>query len=220
MRVFTLREAARTIGVSPGRLYRAIGAGRLRVDAGGGPGKNTLISEDALHAFAASEGLSLSDAGAIRERAERSGRSEHAERSIDMPQELETLAGQYLARIMDRQSNYFDLFLKEELSHLVERVVERVVDQVTERLTERFSVSPTIHHERLERPERAERSRPSIAAPKDAVLKRLRDMQAEGLSLQKIADRLNADGVPTLSGKGRWQKGTIGNLLAERNEIP
>jgi len=43
-------------------------------------------------------------------------------------------------------------------------------------------------------------------------------MQAEGLSLQKIADRLNADGVPTLSGKGRWQKGTIGNLLAEGHE--
>jgi len=51
-----------------------------------------------------------------------------------------------------------------------------------------------------------------------AVLKRLRAMQAEGLSLQKIADRLNADGVPTLSGKGRWQKGTIGNLLAEGHE--
>jgi hypothetical protein len=25
----------------------------------------------------------------------------------------------------------------------------------------------------------------------------------------------NAEGVPTLSGKGRWQKGTIGNLLAQ-----
>jgi hypothetical protein len=35
------------------------------------------------------------------------------------------------------------------------------------------------------------------------------------LSLQHIADRLNADGVPTLSGKGKWQKGTIGNLLVQ-----
>jgi hypothetical protein len=26
---------------------------------------------------------------------------------------------------------------------------------------------------------------------------------------------LNAEGVPTLSGKGRWQKGTIGDLLAQ-----
>jgi hypothetical protein len=40
-------------------------------------------------------------------------------------------------------------------------------------------------------------------------------MQGEGLSLQKIADRLNTEGVPTLSGKGRWQKDTISNLLAQ-----
>jgi hypothetical protein len=46
------------------------------------------------------------------------------------------------------------------------------------------------------------------------VVQRIRELKAEGFSLQHIADRLNADGVPTLSGKGRWQKGTIGNLLA------
>jgi hypothetical protein len=50
---------------------------------------------------------------------------------------------------------------------------------------------------------------------KAALLDRLRAMQAEGLTLQKMADRLNHEGVPTLSGKGRWQKGTIGNLLAQ-----
>jgi hypothetical protein len=53
---------------------------------------------------------------------------------------------------------------------------------------------------------------------KAAVLTRLRAMQAEGLSLQAIANRLNNEGVPTLSGKGRWQKGTIGNLLAQAGE--
>jgi hypothetical protein len=45
-------------------------------------------------------------------------------------------------------------------------------------------------------------------------------MQAEGLSLQAIANHLNSEGVPTLSGKGRWQKGTIGNLLARGHETP
>jgi hypothetical protein len=54
---------------------------------------------------------------------------------------------------------------------------------------------------------------------KAAVLKQLRAMQAEGLSLQAIANRLNYEGVPTLSGKGRWQKGTISNLLVQGNEI-
>jgi hypothetical protein len=57
-----------------------------------------------------------------------------------------------------------------------------------------------------------------MSEPKAAVLQRLQALQAEGLSLQKIADRLNHEGVPTLSGKGRWQKGTIGNLLAQGNE--
>jgi Recombinase len=40
-------------------------------------------------------------------------------------------------------------------------------------------------------------------------------MKAQGLSLQAMATRLNAEGIPTLSGKGTWKKGTIGNLLAE-----
>jgi Recombinase len=57
-----------------------------------------------------------------------------------------------------------------------------------------------------------------ISGDKRSIVQRLRDLQAQGLSLQKIADRLNSDGVPTLSGKGRWQKGTIGNLLAQGEE--
>jgi Recombinase len=53
---------------------------------------------------------------------------------------------------------------------------------------------------------------------KAEVLKRMQAMKAAGLSLQAIADRLTAEGVPTLSGKGRWQKGTIGNLLAQAED--
>ena len=57
-----------------------------------------------------------------------------------------------------------------------------------------------------------------MSGDKLSIVKMLRAMQAEGLSLQAIANRLNSDGVPTLSGKGRWQKGTIGNLLAQGEE--
>jgi hypothetical protein len=119
---------------------------------------------------------------------------------------------------MARQSDYFEAFLRDELDHMVNRVVERVVEQMVERLTERF--------ERAERPERSRpvaslppSSPPARQDPKAALLSRLRTMQAEGLSLQKIADRFNHEGVPTLSGRGTWQKGTIGNLLAQGNEI-
>jgi hypothetical protein len=36
-----------------------------------------------------------------------------------------------------------------------------------------------------------------------------------GMTLQAIATQLNAEGVPTISGRGTWQVGTIGNLLAK-----
>jgi hypothetical protein len=41
---------------------------------------------------------------------------------------------------------------------------------------------------------------------------------AEGLFPHAIANRLNAEGVPTISGKGQWQKGAIGNLLAQKED--
>jgi excisionase family DNA binding protein len=52
------------------------------------------------------------------------------------------------------------------------------------------------------------------------ILARIQTLKAQGLPLGAIAQQLDRDGVPTLSGKGRWQKGTIGNLLAEAKEAP
>ena len=144
-----LRAASRLISVSPGRRYRAIANGRLTAASGGGPGKPTLISVEALQTFCRSEGLLVPDAAEMIERSERLERAERSERSRPVA-----------------------------------------------------SLPP---------------SSPLPAGPKSkaALLQRLQALQAEGLSLQKIADRLNTEGVPTLSGKGRWQKGTIGNLLKE-----
>jgi hypothetical protein len=63
---------------------------------------------------------------------------------------------------------------------------------------------------------------PMTAEPYDerkaALLARLRAMQAEGLSYQKIANQLNAEGEPTLTHKGRWQAGTVGKMLAQTEE--
>jgi hypothetical protein len=69
----------------------------------------------------------------------------------------------------------------------------------------------------------AQRSSPHPVAPssssptKDELLTRLRTLREAGFSLQQIATLLNAEGVPTLSGKGQWQKGTIRNLLAHQS---
>jgi len=55
---------------------------------------------------------------------------------------------------------------------------------------------------------------------KAALVARLRALKAQGLSLQAIANQLNLEQVPTLSGTGHWQKGTVGNLLAEAAPVP
>jgi hypothetical protein len=55
---------------------------------------------------------------------------------------------------------------------------------------------------------------------KDALMARLQQMRASGLSLQQIADQLNAEGLPTLSSKGRWQKGTVAKLLTKHQTQP
>ena len=208
--VLKLRQAARLIGVSPGRLYRAIATGRLTAAPGGGPGKPTLVSFDALHTFCQSEGLRVPEEGHDIER------STCAERSMSPADEalvqhaLEVMAGRYVAQVIERQREYFETFLKDELSHLVNRVLERVVDQVMARLSERLEHSP-----RIERSEHSSRSTPAIRDPKVALLHRLREMRAAGMSLQAMADRLNAEGLPTSSGHWHWQKGTIGKLLAQ-----
>jgi hypothetical protein len=48
---------------------------------------------------------------------------------------------------------------------------------------------------------------------KAALVTRLQQMRASGLSLSQIAGQLQAEGLPTLSGKGQWQKGTVDKLL-------
>jgi transcriptional regulator with XRE-family HTH domain len=56
---------------------------------------------------------------------------------------------------------------------------------------------------------------PSYQERRAAMLAQLQQMKAAGLTLSAMANRLNNDGVPTLSGRGRWTTGAIYNLLKE-----
>jgi hypothetical protein len=114
---------------------------------------------------------------------------------VDATERLERSQPPALAEMMGRLEQMFAGF--ERLERLVEQVLERLPIQPHE---------PPKHSPRI------------ITDHKAALLQRLRGMQAEGLSLQAIANRLNNEGVPTLSGKGRWQKGTVGNLLTQAKE--
>src|SRR5262245_38606825 len=46
---------------------------------------------------------------------------------------------------------------------------------------------------------------PTPQQRKAALVDRLKQMKAEGLTLPAIAAQLNAEGVPTISGRGKWQ---------------
>jgi len=54
---------------------------------------------------------------------------------------------------------------------------------------------------------------PTPATDKAAIVAMLQAMRDEGLSLREMAEQLQAENIPTLSGKGRWQKGTVDKLL-------
>ncbi len=53
---------------------------------------------------------------------------------------------------------------------------------------------------------------------KQQVLARIQALQKEGLSYQAITDRLIAENIPTLSGRGTWSKATVYNLLKKHTE--
>lgn len=54
---------------------------------------------------------------------------------------------------------------------------------------------------------------------KAALVARLHQMRASGLSLSQIAGQLQAEGLPTFSGKGQWQKGTVDKLLRKQASV-
>jgi hypothetical protein len=78
-----LRQAAWLIGVSLGKLYRAIADGRLTAALGGGPGKPTLVSIEAVRTFCRSEGLRVPDEAEVMERSGRSERSRGAQQDVE-----------------------------------------------------------------------------------------------------------------------------------------
>jgi hypothetical protein len=65
----------------------------------------------------------------------------------------------------------------------------------------------------VEVPGQTDSSAPRPAPDKAAIVARLQAMKAQGMSLQAMASQLTAAGIPTLSGKGSWRKGTVGKLL-------
>jgi hypothetical protein len=77
--------------------------------------------------------------------------------------------------------------------------------------------------ERAERepdPGRARRGRPGLAAHEPELRERIVAMRERGMSLQTIADALNAEGVPTVRGGARWRPSSVQSALGYRRPRP
>ena len=61
-------------------------------------------------------------------------------------------------------------------------------------------------------------ARSTVKADKAAVKARIHQLQDQGLSYAKIAAQLQAEGVPTLSGRGGWQPGMVRKCLGATEE--
>ena len=54
---------------------------------------------------------------------------------------------------------------------------------------------------------------PKVKADKATVVPWIRQLREAGLDSVQIAEQFQAEGVPTLSGRGEWQAGTVRKLL-------
>ena len=65
-------------------------------------------------------------------------------------------------------------------------------------------------------PKKRPRGRPGLAAGAPHVAERIAELRERGLSLQAIADALNADGVPTPRGGAQWRPSSVQSALGYR----
>jgi len=53
-----------------------------------------------------------------------------------------------------------------------------------------------------------------VASPAEQVaLDRIRELNASGASVRQICETLDAEGIPTKSGRGTWQPAVVGRIL-------
>ena len=69
-------------------------------------------------------------------------------------------------------------------------------------------------------PKKRPRGRPGMAAAAPHVAERIAELRERGLSLQAIADALNAERVPTPRGGARWRPSSVQSALGYRRPRP
>jgi hypothetical protein len=249
MQTFNLTQAAKLTKSSRGRLYRAIEDGRLVCAKGGGPGKETRVTLDALRAagFRVPEAIDLKSLNQSQEGLDRTSPETSQSASPEMAQAIDLLVDRLSERLAEHLK-YFAEWVEHSMEHSNERLMERIEERLVERLMERLASAqpkdPIL--ERLtgrlgidipveEDPEhgpplrdiptkaqfrrQVKAEQAQVRAEHDQrklkLVERIQQWHREGLSDGQIAERLNAEGEPTLKPGGRWYRGTIWNLRDE-----
>jgi hypothetical protein len=65
----------------------------------------------------------------------------------------------------------------------------------------------------LKRAEGVKLGRPRSAAVTASTVKRIRRQRSSGWTFQRIADKLNADGIPTARGGSEWRPSSVQAIL-------
>jgi hypothetical protein len=93
--------------------------------------------------------------------------------------------------------------LEEQIAKLIETNSQTTRDQSSE--------------ERPKRERHTEREKRTVdekgGAQREEIVQLIQSLHNEGLSFRKIAEKLNEQGTPTLSGSGLWQSGTVCKIL-------
>jgi Recombinase len=185
MAQLTISDAARRCGCPRSTLQRAIRAGRLHLDA-----EHHLDADELAHAGY------LPAPAALQEQAPAAPRPrQYALQGLDV-------LLRDMQRTMERLADVLDS-LTNALHHMQQERSGRVLQ----------TSDKTLQLRGMERPPEALPER-DMEPPPDPVLAQIRRWQDEGMTLRAIAARLNADGVPTRSGQGKWYQSNLSRLLA------
>jgi hypothetical protein len=191
-------QACQHAGVSRQRLNEAIRSGRLPAERGGGPGKPTYICLEDLQAWCVSEGLAMPV-----EALERSERLKLEEFPVFLKQ---------FHNIMEMMTR-----LEGTIEQTIERL-ERSQAQAIEHGLTRALAQLNIPLP-LERSGTSSEASDALTLNREAIIARIRQAKdKEGKSYQKIANELNVEGIPTMSGRGTWQKGNVERLYKAKKE--
>ncbi len=104
----------------------------------------------------------------------------------------------------------------EEMTRTTLRQTE-LMEQLLEAIRERQQIQPvTAIPIQITAPPAADTSRlreSSKSSRREALRQQIEVLHAEGLSFKKIAARLQAEGIPTLSGKGQWHGRSVSRII-------